>query len=230
MAGSFDVLSGVVEQPILVVVRGNPDFRRESLVAYEAGYRLSRSERLDMDVALFINDYRDLRTFEPGVITQSPDPPEHAVLEYRPDNLMRGQTFGGEIVANWRLLPRWDLSVSYAHFQSRLRLDTQSADPWSLDTARRSPRHQARLRSSLDLPRRVSVDILLYYTSAWRRIAIDAIGRIDARLGWNPTHRLELSATVQNAFNDRFYEARTDLIAARTRIERNVYVKAALSF
>jgi iron complex outermembrane receptor protein len=146
---------------------------------------------------------------------------------------MSGRTFGGELVGDWRPVPRLRLTLSYAHFQSRLRLDPKSADPWSLNDARSSPRHQASLRSSLDLSRRVSVDMLLYYTSAWRQNevdAIDAIGRVDARIGWNPTRRLELSATVQNAFNDRIYETRTDLISARARIERNLYVKAAFAF
>ena len=46
--------------------QGDDDFRSETLIAYEAGYRVQPHERFSADLALFYNQYDHLRTIEPG--------------------------------------------------------------------------------------------------------------------------------------------------------------------
>ena len=45
-------------------IRGNENFRAESAVAYESGYRVRPHARVSVDVAAFVNRYDDLRSQE----------------------------------------------------------------------------------------------------------------------------------------------------------------------
>jgi len=63
MPTRFDTDIRVFQGPILVAV-GNPDFRSESVVAFEVGYRVAPSPRVAFDLTAFHNRYDDLRTQE----------------------------------------------------------------------------------------------------------------------------------------------------------------------
>jgi len=45
-------------------VNGGPDFRSETLIAYEAGYRIQPTAKLALSLATFYNDYDHVRSVE----------------------------------------------------------------------------------------------------------------------------------------------------------------------
>ena len=47
-----------------VLITGNPDFRSETLIAYEAGFRSQPIERVSYELAVYHNRYDDLRSQE----------------------------------------------------------------------------------------------------------------------------------------------------------------------
>src|SRR5206468_1840894 len=50
--------------PGLITFNGNPNMLAESLIAYEIGYRIAPSARINFDVSAFYNDYTRLRSLE----------------------------------------------------------------------------------------------------------------------------------------------------------------------
>src|SRR5262249_59245056 len=75
---------------------GNPDFFTERLIAYEAGYRVSPTERFSIDIATFLNHYEDLRSSEPGTPFLVLTPTPHLVVPFTFGNLLAGDTYGVE--------------------------------------------------------------------------------------------------------------------------------------
>jgi len=50
--------------PLVLSLSGNENFKSESLLSYELGYRTQPKENLSFDLALFYNDYDDVQSFE----------------------------------------------------------------------------------------------------------------------------------------------------------------------
>ncbi len=75
--GSFTNGSGT---PVVIGLRGNPDFKNENLMAYEFGYRTAISH-VSLDFSTYFNAYDNQRTAEPGAPFLESNPlPAHLVL------------------------------------------------------------------------------------------------------------------------------------------------------
>jgi iron complex outermembrane receptor protein len=96
----------------IVYLTGNPQFRPESLWAYEAGTRIQASSSLLLTLAAFYNNYNDLKTVEPAS--------ESVFLPLYWGNLMQGHTFGIEAWASWQVNDWWRLSPSFTWLGERL--------------------------------------------------------------------------------------------------------------
>jgi outer membrane receptor protein involved in Fe transport len=97
----------------------NPDFDSEKLIAYEIGYRIKPANNLSFDLAVYYNDYDDIRSVEP----QSPS---GVILQ----NNLAARSYGGSLGAKWRIADWWrvDGSVSY------LQLDFHLTAAWLGDS------------------------------------------------------------------------------------------------
>ena len=101
--------------PLLVTVKGNPEFDSEKLIAYETGYRFRPTDRLSLDGTLFFNEYDKLRTGVPG----TPIPGSLALPPLRPaandckrsgrGNLRRGT--GGRLATERYVAPAGNLHL-----------------------------------------------------------------------------------------------------------------------
>src|ERR1700730_13776209 len=100
--------------PIRTTVLGNPSFRSETVLAYEAGQRFEYGDRLSFDVAAFYNLYDKLPGSPPGTPVFSLTPIPHLELPVTLDNSLAGHTYGAEIAANWTVSERWKLAGSYS--------------------------------------------------------------------------------------------------------------------
>src|SRR5438874_12302154 len=125
-AAAFPGPGGV---PVLIGIFGNPRIKDEGLLAYEAGYRTTILNRVTFDLAAFYNTYDHQITTEPEApfLESTPSPP-HIVLPQVSQNLMRGETYGVEIAANWRVSPRWTLSPGYSFEQIHMHTELTSQD------------------------------------------------------------------------------------------------------
>jgi iron complex outermembrane receptor protein len=68
------------------------------------------------------------------------------------------------------------------------------------------PHDQVYLRSSMDLPHHVELDVAPRYVSKLSNGDVPAYFAVDARLAWRPNDRLELAVVGRNLFDDRHPE------------------------
>jgi iron complex outermembrane receptor protein len=207
------------------VINGSAEYASESVIAYEAGYRLQATRSLYFDIAGFYNDYDRLQTVEPTTFS----PP----VQFSIDNKMKGESFGVEISTDWRLLPSWSIEVSYAYIDLHLSPESDSRDIFTAKTFEDDiPHNQASLRSKLNLPGCVELDAGVRYVDP---IAIEAVARyleMDMRVCWHITDNVSLSLVGQNLLDSHHYEYGPSFLMTTqsTEVERSIYVKSTWQF
>jgi len=229
---NFAGFIGAGGTPTVVGLVGNPNFENEGLIAYEAGYRATVTDRVSLDLAAYYNSYTDQETTEPATpfFEDTPTPP-HLVVPSTYENLMFGETQGLEIFGNWKVMDRWTLSPGYAFEQIHMHLDPGSQDTTSVDqTQGSSPVHSAQLRSHLVLSRNLSSDTSVYFVDRILDPAIPAYTRLDTGLTWQWKKGVVVNLVGQNLLKDRHIEY-VDVLAstATTLIKRSVYLKLTWS-
>lgn len=181
-----------------LTLKGSRQFDSERLTAYEAGWRKQLRDDINLDAAVFLFDYDDLRSSERTTAI----PPTYTF-----GNRLRAKSHGFELSGAWRVTPDWRLRASY----SRLRLDAEpepgSTDPFTEARIEgNSPRHQFQLHSHARLRPDVDFDAMLYYVGAVQNETAGDYVRLDLRLAWRPRKDLELNLVGQNLLDDRHFE------------------------
>jgi iron complex outermembrane receptor protein len=218
--------------PTSVVFLGDDRFTSEDLLALEAGYRTQPADGISLDLAVFYNHYENLRSFETAASSVLPGPPVHVLQPAIFDNDLEADAYGVELAANWVVNAWWRMAASAGFFKEDLRLDRSSTDTLSENMENQQPRHQAALRSSMDLPGHVELDAAVYYVDSLRSFDVPGYVRVDVRLGWKPfgDDRLDVILGVQNALESHHEEFGRELHEAATEVERNIYAALQLRF
>jgi iron complex outermembrane receptor protein len=193
--------------PVMEAIFGSNQFQSEDLLAYELGYRVQATNTFSADIATFYNSYTNLRSAEPGTpfVEGSPIPTD-VVVPFTASNKMGGGTYGVELFADWKVLPKWRMTGSYSYLQMDINKNANSLDPTPDNPDGESPKHQWYLRSSLDLPKHFEQDLTLRYVDRLPSLNIPSYYSLDANLGWRPMPKLELSVSAENLLNDKHVE------------------------
>lgn len=194
------------------LLSGGPNFVSEDLLAYEAGYRAQMSNRASVSISLFYNFYDRLRTVEATTPFVFP-------LQVR--NGMEGETYGVELWGNYAPLPWWRLSLGVNTLHKKLHLDAGSRDIFGVAFAGNDPAYQASIRSSMDLPGNLELDIGFRTVGELKSPAIDSYVEADARLGWRMTQTVNVALTGNNLLHERHTEFINGSIPVR-QIPRSV--------
>jgi iron complex outermembrane receptor protein len=218
--------------PAEIGIRGNPRQQSEHLLATDLGYRVQASSRLSVDLAMFYNRYRELRTLEPGAPILETSPVAHFDIPLVYSNQMRGTTEGLEVSAHFKVTDRWTLSPGYALLHMNLHTDPGSLDTRSVaDIEGSSPRHQALLRSSMTLPRGFAWDMNVYFVDRLPAQQVPSYTRLDTQLIWRATQRLELSLVGQNLLQNLHVESNDLRTSVQpSQVKRSLYAKFAWTF
>ena len=218
--------------PFAVTLVGNREFKSQTLVAFELGYRVQPASVVSLDLALFLNRYRRLRTADPDApFVQAFPPPARVVVPVRFGNNMQGRTYGGELAVNWRALHRWKLSGSYSFLREQLQLLSPASDQGAALVAGDNPRHQFNVGSLLSLPARLELDTHLYFVGRLPNQAVSRYARFDLRLGWRPAESLQLSLVGQSLFIGPHIEFNSiTQLASTSVIPRSAYAQFTWSF
>jgi iron complex outermembrane receptor protein len=184
-----------------VFLTGNPQFRPESLWAYEAGTRVQASSSLLLTMAAFYNNYNDLRTIEPASAT--------VFLPLQWGNLMQGHTFGIESWASWQVNDWWRLSPSFTWLGERLAFKTGASGLLGVAEAADDPSSHAALTSSMDLSRRATIDATVRYVGALPNPALRSYYQADLRCGWRVSPVWDVSISGQNLLHKEHLEFAT---------------------
>jgi iron complex outermembrane receptor protein len=219
------------ELPVVATLYGNPDIKSEVLIAYEAGYRLKATKRLFLDLAAYYNVYDHLLSLEPGSprLLQDPPPP-HLQVPFLTGNGGKGNVYGAEFWATWNVTKSWRVIPGYTWVRSRLNQTAGGSDTIALVTVSDGPRHQAQVRSQLNLLRSLEFDVLLYAVSCIPGKPVPRYTRVDARLGWQMKQPLRLDLVLQNVQNPAHPEFFSAFGAQSTQVRRSIYGRLTWSF
>ena len=214
---------------IRVVFEGNDDFESEELWAYEAGSRFLASEHLSFDLALFYNDYDKLRSssFEtPQYVPATPFDPAYAYLKVNIENGYSARTYGGELTIDYHPVNWWKCQLWYAYLG-------QDGDKGALDDVPLSgvdPKHQASLRSYLDLPGGWEFDMALRYVDDLPALDISEYLGLDVHLAWRPSQAWEFTLVGQNLTDPHHPEFIPESYILPSQVDRSIYAKVTWNF
>jgi iron complex outermembrane receptor protein len=219
--------------PSEVVLLGNPKLQSEGVVAYELGYRTEINNRISIDLATFVNSYRNLESQEPLPSYFEPDTsPPLLVLPKSFANNIHGTTAGAEASVQWKVTNWWTLSPGYSFLEMDLHTNLDSLDTTTVpDTQGSNPGHQAQLRSHLKLPHGLEWDSSAYFVGALPAQLVPSYTRLDSMLTWKLSERGQLSIVGQNLLADRHVEADdTYAVVNSSEVKRTAYIKFAWHF
>lgn len=239
-----DVIGRVSAFPIgpfstgVLELRGNEDLKSEKVVSYESGYRYHIRNDFRVDLALFYNEYDELRSIEFG----TPEPgPDYIVVPMNIDNKMDGQNYGAELAIDWRIADWWEIEGAYSFLKMDLDSDPSSKDKVSQQAEDEVPKHTITLRSNFKVRDNLELNL-------WGRFVdeitirpperpgssstrIDPSFSLDAQLAWYPQETIKISLVGQNLLDDRepqWAENRDNSYIGE--IERSFYLSLEVEF
>jgi len=201
------------------VIAGGPDFDSEEELAYELGYR-HQSGSVALSVATFYNRYSGLRSLE-----QVSPPTAFPVVI---GNGQDGESYGAEVTGDYRATTRWRLHVGYTELRVHIWANPGSTDTSHGSAESASPDRQFSLRSLVDFPAHVRLDVGVRALGAIAVQQVPAYGELGVRLTWSPVGNLDLALVGQNLLHAR--HAEFGAAATRREIERGVYATVESPF
>jgi len=189
---------------------GSDRFVSEIANVYELGYRAQPIATLSFNINAFYDDNRRLRSLAP-----TPAGAQWA-------NDIEGSTTGIEAWATWQATPWWRLVAGVTALRQRLAVNAGAVDLGGLATLGNDPNHWWLLRSSMDLPYNLELDVLVRGVGALPNPVVPAYTAADARLGWHATPSTELWVKFTNLFDPG--HAEWGAPAARVEFERAFFV------
>jgi iron complex outermembrane recepter protein len=176
-------------------IRGNPGFQSETLIAYEAGYRVQATDTFSYDIATFYNSYDRLQADVQGASIIQP----HQFI-----NGSYADTYGVEVATNLNVTDHWRLRADYANCRMIIVTPVKRTAPlvFQGDT----PKNQAYIQSSWDLGNNVDFDLIGRYVDCLQHLKVPAYFEMDMRLAWRPRKHLELAVVGQNLLQARHFE------------------------
>ena len=219
----------------VVVNNGSDVFKAETMIAYEAGYRIKPNYKTIIDISSFYNQYSKLRTLEGLPNTAS---------TFR--NMGKSITYGVEINGKWQVNNALLLEASYDYLNINTSLNNGSTDNSSISSSSdslklaegQSPRNQFRLRSFYNLTSNIEFDNMLYYVdplptgagNTFNQKGLASYTRFDTRIGYQASKELDLSIGIQDVFDKTHREFKPALYNRQTQVGRTFYLKAVWQY
>ncbi len=220
----------------IVELQGNSDFKSEQVLSYELGYRAWLGDLFSFDIVAYYNKYDDLIFTKLGTIT------EPGKIPLRIINGEQAQTWGVEVAVDWRPLDWMRLQLAYTYLQmdyeQEISLNTATGMAFPVGD-KRSPEHQASLRSSFDLAYNTELDIWVRYVGGISDIAVfnaaqlpsvNSYVALDIRLGWHVHNNVELALIGRNLTDKEHLEYLNELHTFPTQVERSFYAQMKWQF
>jgi iron complex outermembrane receptor protein len=176
----------------VTIVRASDEFRSETAIAYEIGWRRRFGETATIDVATFYNEYDHLRTTEPEGA---------AALPVTFKNGLRARSLGVETTLMYQPFTRLFFKLSHRLLDLDFLETPGTRDTTHGNTEGNDPRHLVTLSAHAGLPWDLEFDATLRHVGKRPNPASDAYTVADLRLGWSPTDRWDLSLIGRNLFN-----------------------------
>jgi len=212
-----DVVAPNNATPILA---GSSAFVSETLIAYELGYRGEIVPKISTSISTFFNNYDSLRSLTPG---------STVVIA----NNLAGQTWGGELTADYQMQDGWLIHVGYDLLNENIWVKPGASDISNGLEDTSDPANQVFLRSSVDLPGNFDLSPAFRWVDTRSVVSGTTVGMVpsylelDIRVGWHLDKNVEISVVGQNLLQDHHLEYGFPSATAE-QISRSVYGKAVL--
>lgn len=216
--------------PQLVTFRyyGNEDYDSERLIAYEAGYRYAASETFSVELALYYNDYSNLRVYVAGA----------DMTETLIDNGAEGSTYGVEVMTRWLPFEWLETELSYTFIEMALKAYDSAAVSTVADEDDATPKHQMfsrflfKLRDDLNLNLAVryvdELDVEAIFAASGAEV--DSYVEMDANIRWAATDNLDIMLVGQNLFDPHRLEMIPFSYSTPVEVGRSLYAKLSWTF
>lgn len=198
-----------------ITLNSKGGMRSEKLIAYEMGVRKSLSEHQSADIALFYNDYADLRTVDLS-----------RAYVFTVGNRMKGNTRGLEFYYELEVIPQWRLGAGYSYLICDFK--KLGGDPFSLEyiSENTDPRNKLELRSSFDLLDSLRLDLWMRYVDEIKAYDIPEYCSLDLAIGWQMSKSFELSVQARDLLDSSHPEYPPEILETLpTEIERSIFAK-----
>jgi iron complex outermembrane receptor protein len=213
--GQFVTAQNQPFPPVFAILQGaGRTLDSEDLTAFELGYRRQFSDRLSCEMATFYNIYTNL--ISNPVVAIIPGIPPVAVTQYQNDQ--SAQTTGFELNGTWKVADYWRLQGWYSFLYMRVQ------GPGGSNVQGDSPKSQAYLMSSWDLPYKMELDLMPRFVQQLPDLNVPSYATMDARLGWRPNDHWECSIVGQNLLQPHHLEF-TGLFTILSEVNRGVYAQ-----
>ncbi len=195
---------------------GSLNFQPETVTAYEVGYRGELFSRLKLSVTLFDDEYDDLRSIELSPVT---------VFPLLWGNLIQGSVHGVETWVSYQALDWWRLSAGVSAQHEDLGFAPGASQLLGLAQAGNDPHHWASLRSSMNLPHDLNLELDARYVGALPNPHVPEYVEANARLGWKLSDTLSFALSGYNLLHGQHVE-----YSPGDEIRRSVYLETRLRF
>lgn len=243
VVGAYNVIPGSPETgglPIVPTFVGSAAFRPEMVRDFEAGYRAQLSKKFSADVALFYDEFSNMRSFttEAPILVSGVFP--YLELPQMTANAAAATGKGGEISIAWQVLRDWKLQGSYSYNIIDAWVEGWATPGTVTGEPRQGPRNQWGLQSYLNVSRKWQLDGLLWWTGesspeltyepVWTTPPVASYAKLDVRIGYRAGMHWQVSVVGQNLLRPRYLEAIPDLLTASSYVTRGVYLKSTWQF
>jgi len=228
--------------PFAITIMGNPKFDIEKVITYELGYRSQPFKSMTIDIALFYNDYEDLRQSDsPALPVCQPaglpvsDPncfafglPDYINLPITFINAAKQDTRGIEVAATYNATDWWRIYGAYSYLKISGNA-SGSEDP--VTVGEDSPKHQLSLRSNMSLGDTMNLNIWARYIDKLKIQQVNSYVGLDIRLAWQALPSLELSLIGRNLLKPSHLEFREESGSnISVEIDREVFAELLWHF
>ena len=192
------IVANVVKPGATVFVtrlQNNPAALSESVLSYEAGYRSQLTEQVQMDVAAFYSEHRDLMTIEREANFVEG---AYTVIPLVFNNRASATTHGLEWSGSWRPTDKWQFKAAWSWLKMSIHRDANSTDTSIENEVGRSPQNQLQFHAFHAPSDDIDLGASLYWVDKLPSLNVPAYARLDARIGWRIQRDLEISLTGRN--------------------------------
>jgi len=198
-------------------VVGNPDFRPETLIAYELGSRAALGAAWLLEMSVYYNDYDHIRSTEPGPTG----------LPLVVGNGLLARTKGFALTATYDPSSWAQIQLHETWLDSDVWLRPGSHDVSGGANEANDPDHFGFLRVSLDLPYELQLDGTLREVGRIDVAPVPAYTELDLRLA-RRVRAVELAIVGQNLLHGQHPEIGP--VATREDVQRGVYGQVTWNF
>jgi iron complex outermembrane receptor protein len=224
--------------PFVLTIVGDPDMDTEEVIAYELGYRQQFSESTHVDVAVFYNQYSNLRIIDarapvcqPGSVPISVNPmcflsAQYVSLPIQMENGGDIDTHGLELSASHRFSPAWTMQAAYTYLHS-------DALPNAVSSAvsQDYPDQQLSLRTAFSPTATTDMDFWVRYVDQLSAQNVDSYLTLDTRFSWRPVPALELALVGRNLLGSGHVEFLQEFNETESvEVEREAYLELRWHF